>query len=223
MKREISMTGCRTTKIYCRPGCPPGRKTRPENRVYFSSGKEARAAGFRPCKVCRPDDPSPETFRVAEYRSPIGRYTLASSLWGVVGVESDRHSKIWFDRWKKAGIAVTYVEGPNRRVKEELDAYFAGELRLFTVPLDLRGTPFQRRVWDVLNTIPWGQTLSYGEVAARLGRPRAARAVGRAVGTNPVAVVVPCHRVIGSDGSLTGYAGGLDKKKALLRLEGIAY
>jgi len=223
MKTRTPITACRTTKIYCRPGCPPGRRTRPGNRVYFTSGEEARAAGYRPCKVCRPDDPVPETFYLADYRSPIGPYTLASSPWGVVGVKSDERSGLYIDRWKKNGVAVKHDEGPNRLVREELDAYFAGELQKFTVPLDLRGTPFQRRVWDVLNTIPWGKTLSYGQVAARLGRPQAARAVGRAVGTNPVAIVVPCHRVIGSDGSLTGYGGGLDKKKALLRLEGIVY
>lgn len=223
MKSSIPILGCRSTKIYCRPGCPPGRRTKPENRVYFRSREEAIATGYRPCKVCRPDDTHPETFYVSEYRSPVGSYLLASSQWGVVGVKSDKRSQLYIDRWEKDGISITHDPSANRELAEQLDSYFAGELRRFTVPLDLRGTPFQRRVWDILNTIPWGGTVSYGQVAAKLGHPRGARAVGRAVGTNPVAIVVPCHRVLGSDGSLTGYGGGLERKMALLRLEGITY
>jgi methylated-DNA-[protein]-cysteine S-methyltransferase len=171
----------------------------------------------------RPHDPYGETFVLSEYRSPLGPYLLASSQWGVVGVKSDRRSQLYVERWEKEGISVRHDPNANAELVSQLDAYFGGTLRRFTVPLDLRGTPFQRRVWDVLNTIPWGETMSYGQVAAALGRPEAARAVGRAVGTNPVAIVVPCHRVLGSDGSLTGYGGGLEKKTALLRLEGIGY
>lgn len=105
-------------------------------------------------------------------------------------------------------------------VREQLDAYFAGELRSFAVPVVLRGTDFQRSVWDVLRTIPYGETLSYGEVTRRLGRgPEEARAVGAAIGRTPVPIIVPCHRVVGADGSLTGYGGGLDRKRALLELE----
>jgi methylated-DNA-[protein]-cysteine S-methyltransferase len=103
---------------------------------------------------------------------------------------------------------------------KQFEAYFAGTLREFSTPLDLRGTAFQRQVWSLLCHIPWGETRSYGHVAEALGRPKAARAVGRAVGTNPVAIVVPCHRVLGADGALTGYGGGLDRKVALLELEG---
>jgi methylated-DNA-[protein]-cysteine S-methyltransferase len=101
----------------------------------------------------------------------------------------------------------------------QLDAYFAGELREFDLPLRPHGTPFQLAVWDALREIPYGQTASYADVARRIGRPTAARAVGHANGRNPLAVVVPCHRVIGSDGSLTGYAGGLEMKRVLLALE----
>ncbi|MFN3763308.1 MAG: methylated-DNA--[protein]-cysteine S-methyltransferase, partial [Anaerolineae bacterium] len=91
----------------------------------------------------------------------------------------------------------------------------------FDLPLDLRGTPFQRRVWEELRRVPYGQTVAYGELARRVGRPGAARAVGRAVGANPVPIIVPCHRVVGADGSLVGYGGGLEIKAALLRLEGV--
>ncbi len=103
---------------------------------------------------------------------------------------------------------------------EELDAYFQGQLRTFSVPLDLRGTPFQQRVWNLLLTIPYGATRTYMDLAERLGDRRAVRAVGAANGKNPVAIVVPCHRVIGSDGDLTGYAGGLWRKEWLLAHEG---
>jgi len=102
---------------------------------------------------------------------------------------------------------------------EQLGAYFAGELSDFDVELDMRGTEFQRRVWQALLTIPYGETRSYGEIAEQVGAPGAARAVGLANGRNPIAIIVPCHRVIGASGSLTGYGGGLDRKKTLLGLE----
>jgi methylated-DNA-[protein]-cysteine S-methyltransferase len=103
---------------------------------------------------------------------------------------------------------------------EQLDAYFAGELTEFDVAMRLDGTDFQQRVWTALVAIPYGETTSYGELAARVGRPGAARAVGLANGHNPIAIIVPCHRVVGADGSLTGYGGGLERKQALLGLEG---
>ena len=102
---------------------------------------------------------------------------------------------------------------------EQLDAYFAGTLTEFDVDLDVAGTPFQRRVWTALQTIPYGETRSYGQIADQIGSPGASRAVGLANGRNPVSIIVPCHRVIGSNGGLTGYGGGLDRKKTLLALE----
>ena len=104
-------------------------------------------------------------------------------------------------------------------VREQLDAYFAGELSEFDLPLAPHGTPFQRRVWDELSRIPFGETTSYSELARRLGDPKLVRAVGLANGRNPLAIVIPCHRVIGAGGSLTGYGGGLDRKRWLLDLE----
>ncbi|MEU9851016.1 methylated-DNA--[protein]-cysteine S-methyltransferase [Streptomyces sp. NPDC047985] len=101
----------------------------------------------------------------------------------------------------------------------QLDAYFAGELREFDLPLCLDGTPFQRSVWAQLQMIPYGETRSYGELAESLGKPGASRAVGLANGKNPVGIIVPCHRVIGASGSLTGYGGGLDRKQRLLAFE----
>ncbi|GAB1812352.1 methylated-DNA--[protein]-cysteine S-methyltransferase [Mycobacterium sp. MUNTM1] len=102
---------------------------------------------------------------------------------------------------------------------EQLGAYFAGELTNFDVELDMHGTEFQRRVWQALLTIPYGETRSYGEIAEQIAAPGAARAVGLANGHNPIAIVVPCHRVIGANGSLTGFGGGLGRKRALLELE----
>ncbi len=192
-----------------------------ENRVYFKSREEAKARGYRACKVCRPDEQFPETLSLADYQSPLGPYVVISSQWGVVGLKTEKRAEIIIDRMERAGLLVKYDGLYNFEVKEQLDAYFAGQLHQFRIPLDLRGTPFQRQVWDILRIIPWGETRSYGQIAKELARPRAARAVGQAVGTNPVSIVVPCHRVIGSDGSLTGYGGGLERKTALLHLEGI--
>jgi methylated-DNA-[protein]-cysteine S-methyltransferase len=104
-------------------------------------------------------------------------------------------------------------------VADQLDAYFAGELMTFDLEMSLLGTPFQRSVWSQLRAIPYGETISYGELAARVGNPNASRAVGLANGRNPISIVVPCHRVIGANGSLTGYGGGLERKTWLLEHE----
>ncbi len=107
-------------------------------------------------------------------------------------------------------------------IAEQLDAYFAGELREFDLPLAPEGTTFQLEVWAALEEIPYGETISYLELARRIGNPAAVRAVGLANGKNPLSIIIPCHRVIGSDGSLTGYGGGLPIKEHLLMLEGVA-
>ena len=217
-----TINGCRTTHIYCRPDCPAGRRTRPENRVHFQSREDAIAQGYRACKVCKPDgpNPEPETLLVDRYASPLGTYLIIASERGVVCVEPEDQIDVRFARWKKTGIQLE--PGRNRHtetIARELDAYFHGGLRRFSAPVDLRGTPFQRLVWEALCRVPYGKTLSYGELARSIGRPRAARAVGHAIGSNPVSIAVPCHRVVGADGSLTGYGGGLLRKDALLRLE----
>jgi methylated-DNA-[protein]-cysteine S-methyltransferase len=113
----------------------------------------------------------------------------------------------------------THVAGHLAALHVALDAYFSGRDVPFVVPLAPVGTPFQREVWTALRDIPFGATASYAEIARRIGRPRAVRAVGAANARNPIAIFVPCHRVIGADGSLTGYAGGLERKRALLALE----
>jgi methylated-DNA-[protein]-cysteine S-methyltransferase len=116
----------------------------------------------------------------------------------------------------------TAADGQFAAIHEQLDAYFAGELEAFDLPLAAHGTPFQMRVWDELVRIPFGETISYSELAHRLGDPKLVRAVGTANGRNPISIVIPCHRVIGADGSLVGYGGGLDRKRWLLEHEAVA-
>jgi len=221
---ETPIQGCRTTRIYCLPHCPAGSRMKPENRVQFHSREEARACGYRACKICKPDGPPvvAETFYLSDYESPIGPYVLVSSQKGVVLLESADRAGEQIAGWERQGIQIREGEGHNDQAIRELDAYFAGKLRQFGVPLDLRGTDFQRRVWEALQRIPYGEHSTYGKIAAAVGNPKACRAVGRANGSNPVAIIVPCHRVIGTNGKLVGYAGGLDKKKALLDLEASA-
>ena len=124
------------------------------------------------------------------------------------------------DRVSRSGNGTASLHA--RRALAEIAEYLAGHRRQFSVPLDLEGTPFQLQVWKALLRIPYGETRSYGEIARAVGRPKAARAVGMANHSNPVAIVVPCHRVIAGDGSLGGYAGGLGLKSRLLRLESSA-
>jgi methylated-DNA-[protein]-cysteine S-methyltransferase len=151
----------------------------------------------------------------AIFDSPLGPLLLARTPHGLAGAwfEHQRHHPAAFDAPHDGADPLL------ARVGAQLRAYFDGARATFDVPLDLQGTPFQRAVWQALLAIEPGSTRSYAEIAREIGRPVAMRAVGAAVGRNPVSILVPCHRVIGSDGSLTGYAGGLDRKTALLRLE----
>jgi methylated-DNA-[protein]-cysteine S-methyltransferase len=147
------------------------------------------------------------------YASPIGPLTLYANEKGLSGLHFEG-SRL------PASVEPRHENrGRFRAVIEQLDEYFAGERETFDVPLALAGTPFQMSVWEALRTIPFGQTWSYGELAKTIGNPKGMRAVGLANGKNPVAVIVPCHRVIGADGSLTGFGGGLPRKRFLLELE----
>ena len=149
------------------------------------------------------------------WASPLGGMLLARTADGLAG--------LWFDAQKDhpGPLAVPDVTDDPLLCAtiDHLAGYFAGRTAAFTLPLDLHGTAFQRAVWQALLGIAPGRTRSYREIAEAVGAPAAVRAVGAAVGKNPVSVIVPCHRVIGRDGSLTGYAGGLDRKRALLALE----
>ena len=213
--------GCRTTSIYCLPGCPASRRTKPENRVYFDSREEAIANGYRACKICRRDgsNPKPEILFTTYYDSPLGTYILISSKKGVVCIEPAEQEITHITRWRRENVQFQEDNIYNRKVAAELDAYFNRELRQFSVSLDIRGTNFQHRVWDALLDIPYGETRSYGEIARAIGHPTAIRAVGLANGANPISIIIPCHRVIGANGKLVGYGGGLHRKQALLDLE----
>lgn len=148
--------------------------------------------------------------------SPIGRLELVEAAGALVAIHFDAAAD-GSPQHERGGSPVLL------QAREQLAEYFAGGRRAFDLPLRPAGTAFQRRVWEVLATVPWGTTTTYGAIAARLGLPPgASRAVGAANGANPLPVVLPCHRVIGSDGTLTGYAGGLERKALLLRLEGVA-
>lgn len=144
------------------------------------------------------------------FRSPLGLLTL-------IGTEDALTRIIFGDAWRDTEGPVPVLE----RTARELAEYFAGERREFTVPLDPEGTAFQRRVWEELRRIPYGETASYGDIARRMGKPGAAVAVGQANGRNPIPIIIPCHRVIGSGGKLVGYTGGLHIKRALLAVEGV--
>jgi methylated-DNA-[protein]-cysteine S-methyltransferase len=146
--------------------------------------------------------------------SPIGTLLLAGTDAGlcVLGLPEGKRRPVPAVDW-------TREDGAFAEARQQLASYFDGRLRAFSLPLDPRGTAFQLRVWRALQQIPYGDTLSYGELAARIGQPSAGRAVGLANGRNPLPIVVPCHRVIGRDGTLTGYGGGLGAKRFLLDLE----
>ena len=149
--------------------------------------------------------------------SPVGPLTLVAidgALCGLYMVDQ-RHRP----PQESFGAPGDPADEPFAAAAEQLTAYFAGELTEFDLPLNLRGTPFQGRVWAALQEIPYGETTTYGELAVELGKPSASRAVGLANGKNPVGLIVPCHRVVGSTGSLTGYGGGLDRKRYLLDFE----
>jgi len=169
-----------------------------------------------------------ETFHCVNMESPIGPLFLAASGRGLVALEFDvrvpgqqsirpnpRHL-----REEKNGFTFEDSRRVMRPFVKELEEYFSGSRRDFTFPLDLRGTDFQLACWRALLAIPYGETRSYADVARAVGKPNAFRAVGMANNRNPIAIVVPCHRVIASDGGLCGYGGGLDVKRKLLELEG---
>lgn len=154
----------------------------------------------------------------ARCASPLGPLLLSASAQGLCGVW------FWDQKHLPAWVDPSLPDSPDhpvlRQAAQQLQAYFAGEPVDFDLPLDLRaGSEFQQAVWHALLDIPRGETTSYGEVGRRIGRADAVRAVGAAVGRNPIGIIVPCHRVLGANGSLTGYAGGLPRKVALLRLE----
>lgn len=163
--------------------------------------------------------PHPRLQAQARLATPLGPMTAAATAAGLAG--------LWFDGQAHHPGPLAVPEDPGqpwlRAAAAALAAYFDGAAEpLAALPLDLHGTPFQQAVWRALQALPRGATATYAGIAAAAGRPAAVRAAGAAIGRNPVSVLVPCHRVLGQGGALTGYAGGLDRKRALLRSEGVA-
>lgn len=330
VRRDTSFTGVffvavKTTGIFCRPGCT-ARTPKPENVHFYDTTHEAIVNGFRPCKVCRPQEqlgttppyiqeilddleanpyqrikdedlrqrgvepsqirrwfkkhhnmtfqayqrlyringaftkisngesithtaydigfeslsgfndsfksafdhaPTKEkgkkVIHLVRFTTPLGPMFAGATATGVCLTEfTDRPMLETEFRDLKKRLHAVILPGENehtRQLQEELAAYFAGKRRDFTVPLDTPGTPFAQSVWELLRTIPYGTTRSYKEQAELLGKPKAVRAVGRANGLNKVAIVIPCHRVVGSNGALVGYGGGMGRKQWLLELE----
>jgi methylated-DNA-[protein]-cysteine S-methyltransferase len=161
-------------------------------------------------------------FYIAHYTSPFGELIVAVDEDGnlVTLVLPNGHG-----RWQDEILENEYIVAEDVQrcafVTSQLDDYFAGNRRTFDIPLRLEGTAFQKQVWTALRDIPYGSTTSYGKLAERIGNPAAVRAVGMANGMNPIPIIIPCHRVIGADGSLTGFGGGLELKAQLLKLEGV--
>jgi methylated-DNA-[protein]-cysteine S-methyltransferase len=176
-----------------------GQREPKRNGEREREGEQERGCGEQPC--------------AARIESPIGTITLRAVPEGLKAVEFGANA-----------VQGTATGGPAARILDEasrqLGEYFAGKRRDFSLPLAIEGTAFERSVWAALRAIPYGQTMSYGDLAARLGRPRAARAVGGASGRNRLPIIIPCHRLIGCRGELTGFGGGLEAKRRLLKLEG---
>ena len=209
----------RTTGIYCLPSCRV-RKPLPKNVVYLADAAAARAAGYRACLRCHPDAGSAVSLHRID--TPIGPLLLGATSAAVVLCDFAERPMI------DAQLAsVRRRIGSTRmghgalldRLERQLREFLVGERRDFDLPLDTPGSAFQERVWDELRAIPYGETISYRELATRVGVPAASRAVGRANGSNRLAIVIPCHRVIAANGGLGGYGGGLPAKEALLALE----
>jgi methylated-DNA-[protein]-cysteine S-methyltransferase len=156
------------------------------------------------------------SYAYKKMKSPVGELKLIASDKGLAAIlwEKDDPKRV------RIGPLLQDKNHPIlREVERQLKDYFAGKLKRFSIPLDSKGTEFQKKVWEALVTIPFGETRSYAQIAKQIGHPKAVRAVGAANGKNPISIIAPCHRVIGSNGKLTGYAGGLEAKARLLGLE----
>jgi AraC family transcriptional regulator, regulatory protein of adaptative response / methylated-DNA-[protein]-cysteine methyltransferase len=207
-----------TTRIFCREDC--SARPRPDHVRHYDTPEAALADGFRPCLRCRPLGHG--LVVAATLDTPLGPVLAAATDDGVCLLEfADRRmlpTQLKIVE-RRLGRIVPGRHAHLERLHRELQEYFAGLRREFSVPIVAPGSPFELAVWQELRHIPPGETRSYDGLAVRLGRPGSARAVGRANGVNRIAIVIPCHRVIGADGALTGYGGGLWRKQRLLDLE----
>jgi methylated-DNA-[protein]-cysteine S-methyltransferase len=221
-----TLGGHRGSRIYGRLDCPGAARAIARggyvaHRVFFADEAAAVAAGYRPCAVCLPERyaswkrrrPAAPNLTHATVASPIGDLLLVAAGDGLREVRFDAAATPAGSRPGRTAVLAEAVR--------QFEEYAAGGRTTFDLPLrPASGGPFERRVWALVAAIPYGTTTSYGALAARLDAPGAARAVGAANGRNPLPIVVPCHRVVGARGALTGYAGGLDRKRTLLEHEG---
>jgi methylated-DNA-[protein]-cysteine S-methyltransferase len=210
----------RTTGIFCRPSCRV-RKPLPKNVEYLPDAAAARAAGYRPCLRCQPESGLTVTLRTIE--TPIGQMLAGATDRAIVLCDFAGRQMIGAQLAAVRRRIGPTGEGTSAlldRLESQLAEFFAGTRKAFELPIDIPGSAFQERVWAELRRIPYGETISYRQLAERVGAGSAYRAVGRANGSNRVAVVVPCHRVIAAGGGLGGYGGGLAAKRRLLELEG---
>lgn len=164
-----------------------------------------------------------ETLHRSTVESPLGPIDLLSTSRGLAAIGSGEGLG-WLERWVRRTFKdarIVQGVGAHDEAARQIEEYFAGRRRVFDLVLDLRGSPFQKAVWTNVERVPYGRTASYSEIALLAGRPKASRAVGAANGANPIPLVIPCHRIVGANGSLTGYGGGLSNKRWLLAHEGV--
>ena len=211
--------GVKSTGVVCKPSCS-AKTPLVKNIELFDCIEDAIKKGYRPCKICMKEK---NIIRTRHYESPCGILLLGSFDGKLClcdwQVEKNRNH---VDRRLKRILHADFEEGTSDVIEKavlQLNEYFAGKRKVFDVPLLFVGTDFQKKVWNELLKIPFGETLSYGEMARRIGMPKAVRAVANANGANSMSIFAPCHRVIGSDHSLVGYGGGLTAKRMLLDLE----
>src|SRR5438046_665187 len=205
-----------STGIYCRPSCP-SRRPRRAHVAFFPGPEAAELAGFRPCRRCRPGEAAAAVPGVPLVRA-VGRLLVATTARGICRISLGSGAKAL-----AAGLRAEFPAAELRRDRSALAAsvgallrYLDGRPEPLDLPLDVRATAFQRRVWEALRRIPYGATRSYAEIARAIGAPSATRAVARACATNPVALVIPCHRVVRADGGLGGYRWGVARKRSLV-------
>lgn len=218
-----------TTGVYCRPSCT-ARLPRPENVRFYATAQAAEQAGFRACKRCRPDryaaDPEPAAQTGLQIRFSIGacalgRLLVARSEHGVCAILPGDDDGVLTGQLQQrfTGNVLVRDDTGLQRLLTRVTAFVDHPQGDLDLPLDARGSAFQQRVWQALRAIPAGTTASYAEIAQRIGAPRAVRAVAAACAANPLAVAIPCHRVIKRDGALSGYRWGVQRKRALLARE----
>jgi O-6-methylguanine DNA methyltransferase len=209
----------RTTGIFCRPSCRV-RKPLPKNVEYLPDADAARAAGYRACLRCQPENATTVTLRTIE--TPIGPMLAGATDDAIVLCDFAERPMIAAQLASVRRRIGPTVDGSSPlldRLASQLAEYFSGARREFDLPVEMPGSAFQERVWHELRRVPYGATISYRELAERVGAGAAYRAVGRANGSNRVPIIVPCHRVVAANGGLGGYGGGLPAKRALLDLE----